>query len=103
MVSATADTGHGLQPVGQAGRLRRDLLTNPVVSEIAHAHKVSAAQILLAWVIRQPGVIAIPKAANVAHVEQNAAALNMTLSDEELMLLDSAFPAPAAKTPLDMA
>lgn len=90
-------------PLAQAGRLRSDLLTNPVVSEIAHAHKASAAQILLAWVIRQPGVIAIPKAANVAHVEQNAAALNMTLSDEELMLLDSAFPAPAAKTPLDMA
>lgn len=103
MVSATADTGHGLQSVTRAGRLRSDLLTNPVVSEIAHAHKASVAQILLAWVIRQPGVIAIPKAANVAHVEQNAAALNMTLSDEELMLLDSVFPAPAGKTPLDMA
>lgn len=90
-------------PLAQAGRLRSDLLTNGVVNEIAHAHNASAAQILLAWVIRQPGVIAIPKAANVAHVEQNAAALDITLSASELTRLDKAYPAPSSKTALDMA
>lgn len=64
---------------------------------------VSAAQILLAWVIRQSGVIAIPKAASVAHVEQNAAALEITLSVDELKQLDKAYPAPKGKTALDMA
>lgn len=90
-------------PLAQAGRLRGDLLSNSVVNDIARAHNVSAAQILLAWVIRQSGVIAIPKAASVAHVEQNAAALEITLSVDELKQLDKAYPAPNSKTALDMA
>ena len=90
-------------PLAQAGRLRGDLLSNSVVNDIAHAHNVSAAQILLAWVIHQSGVIAIPKAASVAHVEQNAAALEITLSVDELKQLDKAYPAPKGKTALDMA
>ena len=90
-------------PLAQAGRLRSGLFTHSVINDIARAHDASAAQILLAWVIRQPGVIAIPKAASVAHVEQNAAALEITLSTDELRLLDMAWPAPAGKTALDMA
>lgn len=90
-------------PLAQAGRLRSGLLTHSVINDIARAHDATAAQILLAWVIRQPGVIAIPKAASVAHVEQNAAALEITLSTDELRLLDQAWPAPAGKTVLDMA
>ncbi|ASG44889.1 aldo/keto reductase [Citrobacter freundii] len=90
-------------PLAQAGRLRGDLLSNSVVNDIARVHNVSAAQILLAWVIRQSGVIAIPKAASVAHVEQNAAALQITLSVDELKQLDKAYPAPKGKTALDMA
>ncbi|OPW96069.1 aldo/keto reductase [Citrobacter sp. A316] len=90
-------------PLAQAGRLRGDLLSNSVVNDIARTHNVSAAQILLAWVIRQSGVIAIPKAASVAHVEQNAAALEITLSVDELKQLDKAYPAPKGKTALDMA
>lgn len=90
-------------PLAQAGRLRGNLLSNPVVNDIARAHNASAAQILLAWVIRLPRVMAIPKAANVAHVEQNAAALEITLSADELKQLDKAYPAPKGKTALDMA
>ena len=90
-------------PLAQAGRQRGDLLSNSVVNDIARVHNVSAAQILLAWVIRQSGVIAIPKAASVAHVEQNAAALEITLSVDELKQLDKAYPAPKGKIALDMA
>ena len=90
-------------PLAQAGRLRGDLLSNSVVNDIARVHNVSAAQILLAWVIRQSGVIAIPKAASVAHVEQNAAALEITLSVDELKQLDKVYPAPKGKIALDMA
>jgi diketogulonate reductase-like aldo/keto reductase len=89
-------------PLAQAGRLRSGLLSNPVVNDIARTHHVSAAQILLAWVIRLSGVMAIPKAASVAHVEQNAAALEIMLSVDELKLLDEAYPAPKGKTALDM-
>lgn len=89
-------------PLAQAGRLRSGLLNHPVVNEIAHAHSASAAQILLAWVISHQGVMAIPKAASVEHVQQNAAALSMTLSAQELAALDNAYPAPKGKTALDM-
>lgn len=89
-------------PLAQAGRLRSGLLNHPVVNEIAHAHSASAVQILLAWVISHQGVMAIPKAASVEHVQQNAAALSITLSAQELAALDKAYPAPKEKTALDM-
>lgn len=89
-------------PLAQAGRLRSGLLNHPVVNEIAHAHSASAAQILLAWVISHRGVMAIPKAASVAHVQQNAAALSIMLSADEIAALEKAYPAPNGKTALDM-
>lgn len=89
-------------PLAQAGRLRDGLLNHSAVADIARAHNATAAQILLAWVISHQGVMAIPKAASVAHVEENAAALKIVLSAEELARLDDAFPAPGRKTPLDM-
>ena len=46
--------------------------------------------------------MAIPKAASAEHVQQNAAALNITLSAQELTALDKAYPAPKGKTALDM-
>ena len=89
-------------PLAQAGRLRRGLFAYPTVQAIADAHQATVAQVLLAWVIRQQGIMAIPKAATVKHVEENAAALTLTLSEEEQALLDSAFPAPGHKTALDV-
>lgn len=89
-------------PLAQAGRLRNGLFAHPVVQDIARIHQVSAAQVLLAWVLRKPGVIAIPKAATVKHVEENAGALELTLGVEEIALLDNAFPAPGRKTALDV-
>lgn len=89
-------------PLAQAGRLRDGLLENSVVQQIAEAHRASAAQILLAWVIHHQGVMAIPKASSNKHVQENAAALAIVLSDEEMQQLDAAFPAPKGKTPLDV-
>lgn len=89
-------------PLAQAGRLRNGLLNHTVVKNIAEARGVTAAQVLLAWVISHQGVLAIPKAASIEHVEQNAAALDVVLTAEELALLDKAYPAPGRKTTLDM-
>lgn len=89
-------------PLAQAGRLRNGLLNHTVVKNIAQERGVTAAQVLLAWVISHRGVLAIPKAASIEHVEQNAAALDVVLTAEELALLDKAYPAPGRKTPLDM-
>ncbi len=51
--------------------------------EIASAHDASPAQIALAWVIRQPGVAAIPGASSVGQLESNVAAAEIDLTDGE--------------------
>ncbi|MFD1803387.1 aldo/keto reductase [Mixta tenebrionis] len=89
-------------PLAQAGRLRHDLLTNPLLHDIASQLDISVAQLLLAWVIRQPGVMAIPKASSVAHVQENSAALAVSLSEEHLAEIDAVFPPPQSRQPLDM-
>ena len=63
---------------------------------------MTVAQLLLAWVIRQEGVMAIPKAGSLHHVAENAAALEMVLSHEEIALINEAFPPPDRKMPLDV-
>ena len=89
-------------PLAQACRLRRELMEHPQLQQIAQQKGISRAQLLLAWAIRKDGVIAIPKASSIAHVRDNAAALNVVLTSEELALLNQAFPPPGGKQPLDV-
>ena len=60
------------------------------------------AQVALAWVLRHDGVIAIPKAGTREHVQQNHAALDLRLTEDDFTLLDGAFPPPLSKKPLEM-
>lgn len=78
------------------------LLNNRALKQMARSRGVTIAQIAIAWLLHQDGVIAIPKSSRVEHVEQNYAALNLSLSAEELETLDNAFPAPTRPTPLEM-
>lgn len=89
-------------PLAQAGRLRAGLMNHPGLNELAAMKGVTVAQLLLAWVISHQGVMAIPKAGSMAHVKENAAALNVELSQEDKEVMEKAFPAPGRKTPLDM-
>lgn len=89
-------------PLAQAGRLRSGLLADATVKRIAYEHQATPAQVLLAWVIHHHGVMAIPKAATIAHVEENAAALQLTLTAEDITRLERAFPAPETKIALDV-
>jgi diketogulonate reductase-like aldo/keto reductase len=85
-------------PVGQGGRLLR----HAALKAIAARHGASPAQVALAWALRHPGVIAIPKAATEAHVRDNAAALTLRLGADDLAEIDAAFPPPVRKRPLAM-
>lgn len=89
-------------PLAQAGRLRRDLMEHPVLRKIAQQKGITVAQLLLAWVIREEGVIAIPKASSVQHVTENAAALEVVLSSEERAMINQSFPPPTEKVALDV-
>jgi diketogulonate reductase-like aldo/keto reductase len=84
-------------PVGQ-GRLPR----SPAVSAVAARHDATVFQIALAWVLRDPTVIAIPKAADAAHLNDNRRALDLALNPEDLAAIDADFPPPTRKTRLAM-
>ncbi|MGZ8272932.1 MAG: aldo/keto reductase [Burkholderiaceae bacterium] len=66
-------------------------------AEIGKRHGVSAAQAALAWVLRQPDVIAIPKAGRERHLRENFSAAELTLTDRDLATVDAGFPAPKRK------
>lgn len=89
-------------PLAQAGSLRRGLMEHPAVAHVAAARGITPLQALLAWSMRDPDVIAIPKASSARHVEENAAAAQIELAPGELAALDEAFPPPSRKVPLDM-
>lgn len=69
---------------------------------IAERHAATPLQIALAWVLRRPDAIVIPKASRLDHVRQNRKALDIVLSEEDLAAIDEAFPAPIRKVPLAM-
>lgn len=76
-------------PLGGPGA---GLLGDPIVGRIAAAHACSAAAVVLAWTIHSGNVIAIPESGSVAHVKENAVALSLTLTPQELQALDAAHP-----------
>lgn len=84
-------------PIEQ-GRLPR----NGALGKIAAKHGVDPYQVALAWVLRRPDVIAIPKASTTAHVIANAAARDIVLDAEDLAAIDVAFPPPRRKQSLEM-
>jgi len=65
-----------------------------VLAEIARAHGATPRQVALAFLTRDPGVFAIPKASSPAHALENAAAGDLRLRDADLRRLDAAFPRP---------
>ena len=69
--------------------------------EVAARHRSTPAQVALAWSIRQPGVVAIPKAADARHVRDNARAASIVLAPEDVASLETDFPAPGADIPLE--
>jgi len=73
-----------------------------VFDDIAARHNASAAQIALAWLLAQPGVISIPKASSVDHVRENAAAVEIKLTDEDVTELNQSFPAPDSPVPMEL-
>ena len=68
------------------------LITDRTLAQIGAAHGCSAAAVALAWAVRSGNVIAIPEAGSPAHVKENAVALSLTLTTQELQTLDTAFP-----------
>lgn len=78
------------------------LASHSVLGTLGRQHGATAAQVALAWVLAQPGVIAIPKAVQEAHLRENLAAADLTLTAQDMATLDRHFPPPKRKTALAM-
>jgi diketogulonate reductase-like aldo/keto reductase len=76
-------------PLGGPGA---SLLRDSTLARIGAARGCSAAAVALAWTIRSGNVIAIPESGSSAHVKENAVALALTLTPQELQTLDAAHP-----------
>ena len=82
----------------EQGRLQGD----PALDQIAARHGVKPLQIALAWVLARDNVMAIPKAVNPTHIDENIAALDIVLDAEDHAVLDAAFPPPSGPSYLEM-
>jgi diketogulonate reductase-like aldo/keto reductase len=78
------------------------LAAETVFAEIGRRHGVSAAQAALAWILRQPDVIAIPKASRASHLRENLTAALIPLTTQDFAAIDTRFPPPTRKHSLAM-
>jgi diketogulonate reductase-like aldo/keto reductase len=78
------------------------MLNHPALKSVGARNNATPAQVALAWLIRQDGMIAIPKAVSEKHIRENRAAVDVALSADDLAELDKAFPPPKRKRSLEM-
>ena len=78
------------------------MLGHKALGEVATRHGAAPAQVALAWLLRQDGMMVIPKASRQQHVRENLGALDLKLTDQDLADLDRAFPPPKRQTSLGM-
>jgi diketogulonate reductase-like aldo/keto reductase len=90
-IMAYSPLGHG-----------RGFMTDPTLQKVAQRHGATSAQIALAWLLRQPNAITIPKASTLAHVRENAHSIDIELTKADLEEIEHRFPTPRSKQPLAM-
>ena len=84
------------------GHSPRRLLASAALQAVARRHNATPAQIAIAWTMRSGSVISIPKAADPAHVRENAAAAAIVLTAEDIAAIDATHKPPTRKMPLDL-
>lgn len=93
---------HGLPVMAYSPIEQGRLLSHRAIQAVAVRHQATPAQIALAWLLRQDGIIAIPKATAEQHVRDNRGACGIKLTAEDLAELDRSFPKPVGPQPLEM-
>lgn len=92
----------GYSPFAQDGFPPPKSPKGKVLEQIARRHGVTPRQVALNFLVREEETFTIPKAASVAHVEENAASLNFSLTAEDVQAINRAFPPPRKRVPLGM-
>lgn len=78
------------------------MLDDRALRKVAERHDATPAQVAIAWVLRHPDIITIPKAGNPEHVRENYRALEIELTSKDLRDLDKVFEPPTEKVPLSV-
>jgi diketogulonate reductase-like aldo/keto reductase len=78
------------------------LLRQPTTIAIADRHEATPAQVALAWLMTRDGVSTIPRTGTREHVLENRAAVDLRLTEQDLRMLNQAFPPPRGRQPLEM-
>jgi diketogulonate reductase-like aldo/keto reductase len=96
--------GHGIPVMAYSplGHHVRRLLESRALLAVAQRHDATPAQVAIAWGMRGGNVISIPKAADAAHVRENAAAGEIELTAEDLAAIDAVHRPPGRKVGLDL-
>jgi diketogulonate reductase-like aldo/keto reductase len=92
----------GYSPFGQGDFPSARTKQGKALETIATKHGKSPRQVALNFLTRRKGLFAIPKSGNVDHVRENSGGVEWKLDQEDLDLIDSAFPVPVKDEPLDM-
>jgi len=93
---------HGVPIMAYSPIEQARMLGNSELKNLAEMRGIAPAQLALAWLLHQDRVVAIPKAGRLDHLRENAAALEIKLSKDDLAALDHAFPPPKKRKPLEM-
>jgi diketogulonate reductase-like aldo/keto reductase len=93
---------HGVPVMAYSPIEQGRMLGNAELKKLAEKRGITPAQLALAWLLHQDDVVVIPKAGRLDHLRENAAALEIKLTKDDLAALDHAFPPPKKKTPLEM-
>ncbi|EIF34458.1 aldo/keto reductase, diketogulonate reductase [Burkholderia sp. Ch1-1] len=75
---------HGLSFVAHTPLGSGRLLADPLIAQIAGRHGRTPSQVLLRWLIQQPGVAAVPKSTNPQRIGENIDVFDFSLDDEEM-------------------
>ncbi len=92
LIPWSATNGMPLMAYSPLGTGSSSILRNPVVAQVARRHRVSSAAVAIAWTMRNGEIISIPESGSADHIRENAAALNLMLTKQDLADLDRAFP-----------
>jgi diketogulonate reductase-like aldo/keto reductase len=93
---------HGVPIMAYSPIEQARMLGKVELKTLAEKRGITPAQLALAWLLHQDGVVVIPKAGRLDHLRENAAALTIKLTRDDLAALDRAFPPPKKKKPLEM-
>jgi diketogulonate reductase-like aldo/keto reductase len=89
-------------PFGQSAVFDAKSTRAKVLKTVAAAHQATPRQVALSFLLRHPEVFVIPKASDIAHVAENAAAAALELSDRDIAAIETAFPLGPAPRELPM-